>query len=229
MNPAESFRSKLACLVAVLILSSGCTSLPNAPQIADLAQLNWQGRFSAITDPVAADGQTPTRDRESVSGQFNLSQSGLSPSDLRSSNPSETLGKELVLELANPLGLAVARLRVRSGQAVLQIANQADRQASDLDTLTEQAMGWRVPVDKMANWLSGKSNGPSDKALFDANGRLTEATDSGWRLTVSAWRDDGKPQRLHIQWPTTDSFTPKVPHSKVSLRLIVDSATGALP
>ena len=205
---------KLVYLAAMLLFSAGCTSLPNPPSAANTAQLSWQGRFSAITEPVAADGFSPSRDKESVSGQFNLSQ---------------YLGNELILELANPLGLAVARLRVAKGQALLQIANQVDRQANDLDTLTEQAMGWRVPVDKMANWLNGKSNGPDDQAVFDASGRLTETTDRGWRLTVGAWRDDGKPQRLQIQWPASPAFAPKIPHTKVNLRLIVDNAATGPP
>ena len=214
MNFKGSTFGNFACLIVVLLVNTGCTNLPSIPKVADAAQLGWQGRFSAITDPVAVGGQSPTRDKESVSGQFNLS---------RFSN------NELVLELANPLGLAVAQLRVRNGQALLQIANQADQQASNLDTLTEQAIGWRVPIDKMANWLNGKSNGPADDALFDANGRLIEASDSGWRLKVSAWREDGKPQRLHIEWPVSSGFTPKIPYTKVSLRLIVDSATSGSP
>ena len=214
MNLKGSTFGNLAFIIVALLVNTGCTNLPNIPKPADAAQLGWQGRFSAVTDPVAVNGLPPTRDKDSVSGQFNLS---------RFSN------NELVLELANPLGLAVAQLRVRNGQALLQIANQADQQASNLDTLTEQAIGWRVPIDKMANWLNGKSNGPADDALFDENGRLTEASDSGWRLTVNAWREDGKPQRLLIQWPIGTSFTPKIPYTKVSLRLIVDSVTSGSP
>ena len=210
----RSVMHRLACLISVMALATGCSSLPAVPKTVGVNLFNWQGRFSAITEPVSSDGLSKTRDKESIAGQFNLSQSE---------------SNELNLELANPLGVAVARLRVGTGKAVLQIANQADRQATDLDTLTEQAMGWRVPIDKMAQWLNGKSHGPADAALFDADGRLVEATDGGWRLSVSAWRENGKPQRLLLQWPASASFAPKVPYTKVELRLIVDYSASTVP
>ena len=212
-------------IVLALIAQMGCTSVPTNTASAwpanEIAKRNWQGRFSSITLPVAADGVTNLRDKESLSGKFNLS---LYAND------------QVQLELSNPLGVAVARLSVRSGQALLQVANQPDRQTNDLDTLTEQAIGWRVPVDKMANWLEGSIGGKSgtaakaggakdlaNSATFDSAGRLTEAINAGWQLTVEAWRDDGKPQRMRLIWPMSPADAPNTPHTKVQLRLIVDA------
>ena len=214
--------NRLLAITLVFIAQVGCTSIPSRStgdwSSNEIAQRNWQGRFSSITQPVAADGITHTRDRESVSGQFSLS---LSYEDAARADD------QVSLELANPLGVAVARLSVRRGQALLQVANQPDREADDVNSLTEQAMGWRVPVDKMALWLDGAMNGTTtaSDAKFDTTGRLTEAIDAGWQLTVEAWRDDGKPQRMRLIWPMSPSDAPHRPHTTVNLRLIVDSVT----
>ena len=106
------------CVIRVSGATDGvCHATPSAP--ADRA---YSGRFAVTT----ALGEQ----RENVSGRFNL----------------EIRGQQQILELASPLGTTVARVEIEPGGARATGARMQEVRGADADALTEQLLGWRLPV-----------------------------------------------------------------------------------
>ncbi len=172
----------------------------------------WEGRFSANIEPISSNTHTdPTNTsssvvRQSVAGRFLLEQ---------------TLGQTTVLELYSPLGQLSARLEWAPGKARLQLAGKEPLNATSMDELSETALGWRVPIERLPIWLGGQA---ASNSQFDSSGRLVAATDKGWRLLVDDWMGS-LPKRLNINWPDGEPQTSTADRS-VKLRLILDAPTA---
>ncbi len=78
--------------------------------------------------------------RENVSGRFNF----------------EVRGPQQVLELSSPLGTTVARIEIEPGGARATGAQMQEVRGADADALTEQLLGWRLPVSGLADWIEGR-------------------------------------------------------------------------
>jgi outer membrane lipoprotein LolB len=87
------------------------------------------------------------------------------------------------IDLASPLGTQVARL-VRSDTGVtLTDSERQTHHAADAETLTEQRLGWRLPLGGLADWVRGRA-GPGVPAQVrrDAQGRLESLLQADWRI-----------------------------------------------
>jgi outer membrane biogenesis lipoprotein LolB len=207
----------LLCATACAALLNGCASLPARDLGGGVGTPSakierWEGRFSANIEPIAGNrnndptNATPSIVRQSVAGRFLLEQ---------------TLGQTTVLELYSPLGQLSARLEWAQGKARLQLAGKEPLNATSMDELSETALGWRVPLERLPIWLRGQA---ASNSQFDPNGRLIAATDKGWRLLVDDWMGP-LPKRLNISWPDGEPETRTADRS-VRLRLILDSPTA---
>lgn len=113
-----------------------------------------------------------------------------------------TGGDEVLL--TTPLGQGVARI-VRDGrETTLTTADSREHRASDPEALTEAVLGFRLPLDGLADWVRGRpSPGPADVER-DATGRVSRITQSGWVVELLAWGEDGRPSRLRLVYPGID-------------------------
>ena len=104
--------------------------------------------------------------------------------------------------ITNPLGQGVARI-VRSGAGVVLVTpDGAEHRAEDAETLTERVLGFRLPLDGMADWVRGFSGGTPAQERRDAAGRLVELRQAGWIVEYQQWSDDGRrPARLRLTYP----------------------------
>jgi len=91
-----------------------------------------------------------------------------------------------VLVLTSPLGATLAQARWAPGEAVLETPNTRASYA-DLDALAEQALGERVPLAALFDWLRGRpwpdapSQGlPAGEAGF---------TQMGWRVGLARYAE----------------------------------------
>jgi len=103
--------------------------------------------------------------------------------------------------ITTPMGQGVARI-VRSGDEVtLTDAKGEEHRAADAESLTEQVLGFRLPLAGLADWVRGRT-GPGAKARKDGNGRLAELEQSGWKIEYLDWQEDGRlPTRMRLQYP----------------------------
>jgi outer membrane lipoprotein LolB len=120
-------RTLFGAVTAVFSLLSACASL--TPPHAQDSQL-LSGRLSVRVD------SEPVR---ALSAAFELS------GDARAG----------ALVLSSPLGATLAQARWAPGEAVLETPSTRASYA-DLDTLAEQALGERVPLAALFDWLRGR-------------------------------------------------------------------------
>lgn len=107
--------------------------------------------------------------------------------------------------LASPLGNQMARLVRNDGGVTLTDSERQTHLAADAETLTEQRLGWRLPLGGLADWVRGRA-GPGVPAQVrrDAEGRLESLLQADWRIEY-AYDDSGAagarlPRRLVMRY-----------------------------
>jgi len=121
------------------------------------------------------------------------------------------------LLLSNPLGQGVARIVRRDSLVSLTTSDQKVYQASDVESLTAQVLGWRLPLAGLPDWVRGRAaaGAPAQTKLDDAQ-RLAELRQSGWLVEFLDYNASyGLPQRLRL---TRDD---------VEIRLVIDQWRSA--
>ena len=167
---------------------AGCATAPvTAPDRL------YTGRFSVV----ASTGDK----REAVSGRFNV----------------EVRGDRQRIDLATPLGNTVARIEVGPDGARASGPGVDEVQGPDADALTEQMLGWRLPVSGMSDWIEGRP-APGRPARVEREGtRPVLIEQDGWLVRLSeVFPVSGRPRLMVLERPAS----PLAPG--VILRLIVD-------
>jgi outer membrane lipoprotein LolB len=103
--------------------------------------------------------------------------------------------------LTSPLGAGVARI-VRQGDAVtLTTAEPREYKAADAEALTEEVLGFRVPLEGLAEWVRAKPS-PKTPARTEHgdDGRLRSLEQAGWKIDYLEY--EGKlPSRMRLAYP----------------------------
>ena len=187
-----SMRALAVALTSALLLAAcATTSSVSSPDRA------YTGRFAVTT----AFGEK----RENISGRFNF----------------EVRGPQQVLELASPLGTTVARIEIEPGGARATGAGMQEVRGADADALTEQLLGWRLPVSGLADWIEGRPVAQRAARLQRDGDRVVLIEQDGWEIRLSEYFEGlSRPRRLALERPAG----PNAP--SVLLRLIVDEPGG---
>ena len=121
------------------------------------------------------------------------------------------------LLFSSPLGQGVARVVWRDAVASLTTSDQKVYQAADVETLTEQVLGWRLPLAGMPDWVRGRAApGVPAQTQTDGSRRLAELRQSGWLVEFLDYAGEGGlPSRLRMS------------HRDMELRLVIDEWRGA--
>jgi outer membrane lipoprotein LolB len=122
--------------------------------------------------------------------------------------------------LSNPLGQTLAVLALGPEGASLDDGKSPPRVAADAESLTEQILGWRLPVRGLRYWLLGLADPSTPARWREEDGeRLLEQ--DGWRIRLT--QTPGQlPERLRLERPALDV--------KLVLRdWQLEPATSALP
>jgi len=144
-------------LVAAL-LAAACASVELRPDLSQL-EFEFDGRLAANA-----------RD-EAFTGNLNWRHA--------------RAGDELVIR--TPLGQGVARL-VRQGEAVeLATAEGRVYRAADAESLTERVLGFRLPLEGLADWVRGRP-APALEAR-------------GWKIEYQEYDAERRPVRLRLTYP----------------------------
>jgi len=103
--------------------------------------------------------------------------------------------------ITTSLGQGVARILREGDEVTLTTAEPREYRAADAETLTEQVLGFRVPLAGLAQWIRARPSGKAAaKAEYHDDGRLRSLEEMGWRVEYLEY--DGKlPSRLRLTYP----------------------------
>jgi outer membrane lipoprotein LolB len=105
--------------------------------------------------------------------------------------------------LMTPTGQALAHIQADDEGATLTGADRQTYRAADVEALTRQALGWELPVTRLAWWVRGElvPGSEAGEAVRDQQGRLARFTQDGWSVTLAHPGGEdraGRPQRVEL-------------------------------
>ncbi len=185
----------LGGLLSLLLLTLvGCATQTLAPtELAVDGELIRHGRF-------ALRAEAPNQAPEAVQGGFAW----------RDANG------RLTLDLSNPFGNILARVLVQPDQATLTQPNGEVLRATDPDGLVQKAIGQRVPVRDLRQWLRVPLRAvPSMQQIKrDDQGRIIAFEQNGWMVELT---------RFDAQGPRLLVLSRAEASQQIVIRLIVDT------
>ncbi|MBU1691149.1 MAG: lipoprotein insertase outer membrane protein LolB [Gammaproteobacteria bacterium] len=159
-------------LFVVSALLWGCAELPVPPL-----------ELESATRPQADVG---TDGLFRLSGRIAVSHNGESFSgSLRWSHAAE----EDEIFILSPLGQGVARIVSNSAGASLETSDGQSYRASDVESLTKEVLGWRLPARGLQYWVMGRSAPDSvAESELDDKLQLRGLRQNGWRVDYLGYR-----------------------------------------
>jgi outer membrane lipoprotein LolB len=175
---AAGLRAALA-VAATAVLLGGCASLAPVPPSAHTgtapeqllqgeANIDYHGRFAVHY--VDNNG-----DDRNVYGNFDLQQQAGSST----------------LQLLNPLGQTMARVRVSAAGATLELPNHPPQNAPAVETLMQRAIGFPLPLAGLQYWLKPQAapDTPADVSKDPVSGRISQIRQDDWTIDYLAYAD----------------------------------------
>ena len=121
------------------------------------------------------------------------------------------------ITLYSPLGSQVALIHKTANSVVFNDAKGNSISAADVETLTQNALGWVLPLAGLVDWSLGRpAAGPVQNSKEDEKGHLTTLIQDGWNIEYNNYAN------------IKDIFLPKkifLKSEKVNLKLIVENWT----
>ncbi|MGO4307486.1 outer membrane lipoprotein LolB [Cupriavidus sp. RAF12] len=138
----------------------------------------------------------------------------------------EEQGRNVRLDLVSPLGQTLAVVTSTPSGATLDLPNEPPRNAPEVDSLMEQALGFSLPVAGMRDWLHGRpASGAPSKSTRDANGRLDTLMQSGWTVRYVDWQESPEGAAPATARPRRVDMARDGADSPLSVRLVIDPET----
>lgn len=103
--------------------------------------------------------------------------------------------------ITSPLGQGVARI-VRSGDAVtLSTAEPREYRAADAESLTEQVLGFRLPLAGLADWVRARPSADVPARTEPGpDGKLLKLEQAGWSIEYQEY-SGSLPARMRLLYP----------------------------
>ncbi len=112
--------------------------------------------------------------------------------------------------ITSPIGQGIATISRRDGEVRLVTSDQKEYRARDAESLTEQVLGWRLPLTGLPDWVQGRADPARPAELErDAQSRLTQLRQDDWRIEYQEYEGD-RPSKL------------KLSRADLEIRLVVD-------
>jgi outer membrane lipoprotein LolB len=102
--------------------------------------------------------------------------------------------------LTNALGQGLARIVREGAEVILTTPEPREYRAPDAESLTEQVLGFRLPLAGLADWVRARAGPGPARQRFDGAGRLAELEQSGWKIEYLEWFG-ARPARLRLTYP----------------------------
>lgn len=125
-------------------------------------------------------------------------------------------GRELLLDLANPLGSTLARVQVLPGKATMTRSNGETETAGSPDGLVDQVLGSPIPVNGLRDWLRGQTGAaPVSDLQKGTDGNIVRFRQAGWQVALSRYDSEG-PRLLQLNRSEAGR--------DISVRLVIDGS-----
>jgi outer membrane lipoprotein LolB len=196
--------SLAAAIFAVVILSTGCASLHQTPARSEQSL------------SIKAANNRLYKEQIQISGRITVQyQQAGKPQNLPGSFEWEQNADGIRINLLSPLGQTLARITQNQQGATLEQNGKDTRQASDLNQLLQDTLGWPLPVAGLRDWLQGYV-AIDGKALAALKTEDQTVESQGWKLRYATWHEDpGFPKRIDLQRYTEQA-------GEVSIRIVID-------
>jgi outer membrane lipoprotein LolB len=185
-------RSRAAGLVAgfIWLLCAGCTTLRPAEHDTR-ATFYTHGRLSVHYRDLQSGKE------DTVFGRFDWVEHG----------------STVDLSLLDPLGQSIAIVHSEPGLATLKLSDGRTFEGASAEDLTQQALGYMVPIAGLRSWLLGHAEDAALKPSVDADGALV-LHEMNW--TVRYPDATLPPKRIDLSYPG--------PGVALDLRLAIEAA-----
>jgi outer membrane lipoprotein LolB len=117
------------------------------------------------------------------------------------------------LLITSPLGQGIARINRERDQFRLVTGDNKEYRAADAESLTEQALGWRLPLGGLSDWVQGRASPGRPAEVRGEPDKDLELRQDGWHVAYEEFRG-GKPFRMRLT------------REDLEIRLIVDQWTN---
>jgi outer membrane lipoprotein LolB len=103
--------------------------------------------------------------------------------------------------ITTALGAGVARIVRDGNHVILTTAEPREYRAADAEALSEEVLGFRVPLAGLADWVQGKPSTESPAtAEYAPDGRLLALQQRGWNVEYLEYQGV-RPSRLRLTYP----------------------------
>ncbi|HLD09287.1 MAG TPA: lipoprotein insertase outer membrane protein LolB [Methylophilaceae bacterium] len=119
------------------------------------------------------------------------------------------------IALFSPLGGQIATIKTTTDGVELVTSDGKSYSAKDAETLTQQNLGWSLPMQGLTDWVLGRpaSGSNASDMIWDSTGRLTKLKQDGWEIEFPEYTEvNGQqlPGKINLRNP------------KLYLKLIVE-------
>ena len=166
-------------LVAASLLA-GCASVSstNPPQASSVAEINQQQLASLASIH-----------EFSMQGRIGVQTEG---KGFSGSSHWQHDGQNDNIALFSPLGGQVATIIASNDGVQLVTSDGKIFRAADVETLTQQNLGWSLPMRGLPDWILGRPTAsPVQLQQWDEAGRLTRLQQDGWDIEYAQYADTG--------------------------------------
>jgi outer membrane lipoprotein LolB len=113
----------------------------------------------------------------------------------------------------SPLGTQLGELEADANGVTLTTSQKTYR-AADAETLTQQTLGWSLPLRGLPDWALGRpTKGDAEILAWDAAGRISKLRQQGWDIEYPAYQNQG------FELPTKIVLKSR----KLDLKLVVEN------
>jgi outer membrane lipoprotein LolB len=93
------------------------------------------------------------------------------------------------IALFSPLGSQIASIKTTADGVELVTSDGKSFSAKDAETLTQQNLGWGLPMQGLPDWVLGRPAAGSNASdsIWDSAGRLTKLKQDGWEIEYAEY------------------------------------------
>lgn len=96
------------------------------------------------------------------------------------------------IALFSPLGSQVASINRSPAQITLLDSSGKSYQAADAENLTQEVLGWRLPLKGLSDWTLGRPSASAiEYSAWNAQGQLTQLKQDGWTIEFDNYQPQG--------------------------------------
>ena len=120
------------------------------------------------------------------------------------------------IALFSPLGQTIAHIAITPGLATLKQSGMPVREANNIDDLTQDALGWPMPVSGLRDWLQGFNR--DARGLKPVTAASLQSAD--WQIRYVSWQEDVNgatfPKRIDLKRSAGEA-------GQITLKIIIDN------